>query len=254
MANIKITSKELEIIKDNYGKIKNKELCKMLKITDTTLRKWANKVSLFGGTKNFFLKEDLLFNKLDSEYWIGFLLADGNLFKEGTNYKISFVTKDEEIAYNFCVFTNNVIKYKKKINNGVTHYVCRFCSRVIAEKLKEYGFVERKNIDGKFEFFKPLTNNILRGYFDGDGTVSNLKNTVGFTSKSKKSLEQIQEFLGYGKITEKSNGKKKEYYELRFHSIINYIDFYNRLYKQDSKVCLKRKKNRFENRINKLSK
>ena len=95
---------------------------------------------------------------------------------------------------------------------------------------------------------------MLRGYFDGDGTVSNLKNTVGFTSKSKKSLEQIQEFLGYGKITEKSNGKKKEYYELRFHNIPNYLDFYNRLYRQDSKVCLKRKKDRFENRINKLPK
>ncbi|RLC89080.1 MAG: hypothetical protein DRJ03_00560 [Chloroflexi bacterium] len=123
------------------------------------------------------IKEDV-FDTIteESAYWIGFLLADGNVYyppKRSKQLNIGLAEKDWE----------HLEKFKKFIGSDKSLYYNKggvfvsFYSNRIVEKLAEHGIVPRKSKIAKVP--EQLKNNrhFWRGMIDGDGWVNH--NLVG---------------------------------------------------------------------------
>lgn len=117
-----------------------------------------------------------IFEIIDIEekaYWLGFLMADGNISKSsGGHYlKFSLQIKDGDAIYSFRRFLN----FDGSIFENKGSLCISVGSKKIYDDLIKYGFSERKS--GKeiipFELIPDgLIRHFIRGYFDGDGCVS----------------------------------------------------------------------------------
>lgn len=125
--------------------------------------------------KNPELKERF-FEKIDSEekaYFLGLLIADGNIFKDNTGRQASIsITLDLEDEYMLLKF-KEVLQANTNIghdNRGCGQIAVR--SDIMAKDLQQYGVIPRKslttylpNIDDKY------MNHLVRGILDGDGSI-----------------------------------------------------------------------------------
>lgn len=118
------------------------------------------------------IKEDV-FDTIteESAYWIGFILADGNVYhpkKRSKQLNLGLAEKDWEHLEKFKKFigSNKPLYYNK---GGV---FISFYSNRIVDKLAEYGIVPRKSKIAKIP--EQLKNNrhFWRGMVDGDGWIS----------------------------------------------------------------------------------
>lgn len=118
------------------------------------------------------IKEDVFDTVTEeSTYWIGFLLADGNVYhppKRSKQLNLGLAERDWE----------HLEKFKKFIGSDKPLYYNKggvfisFYSNRIVEKLAEYGIVPRKSNIAKVP--EALKNNLhfWRGMIDGDGWIS----------------------------------------------------------------------------------
>lgn len=105
----------------------------------------------------------------EAQYWIGFLAADGNLSTK--KYSISMQLKDIEHILKYRNFINPILKYHDKVNPaGSLMRTVLFGNYEVYNYLISIGFTPAKS--KTFSFKIPLTGNILRGVFDGDGSAS----------------------------------------------------------------------------------
>lgn len=119
------------------------------------------------------------FENIDNEhkaYWLGFICADGNIFKN--NLHIGIHSKDIELLEKFKldIEATNPIVSKTYISKGKSSNVCRIdlYNGILCDSLKAKGINENKT--GRMDW-GIITNNIpddlichfIRGYFDGDG-------------------------------------------------------------------------------------
>lgn len=121
------------------------------------------------------------FNNLnvESAYYLGLIIADGNIFKsdDGRQASIS-ITLNEEDEYLLKQFkeilnANTVVSHDGR---GASQFAIR--SNLMAEDLKEYGVIPRKS----YFTYLPTINNelmphLIRGIFDGDGSIQAKLNT-----------------------------------------------------------------------------
>lgn len=117
------------------------------------------------------IKEDV-FDTIteESAYWIGFLLADGNVYhppKRSKQLNLGLAEKDWEHLEKFKKFIGS----DKKLYYNAGGVFISFYSNRIVEKLAEYGIVPRKSKIAKVS--EGLNNNrhFWRGMIDGDGWV-----------------------------------------------------------------------------------
>lgn len=105
-------------------------------------------------------------------YWIGFLMADGYVFDDGSRYavKLCLQGKDIELVRGFRDFVGSDAKILiDKLGRANVAIWCRD----IVKDLERYGIVTRKTGMESFPSLGPtLTWAFIRGYFDGDGCVS----------------------------------------------------------------------------------
>ncbi len=215
--------------------------------------------------RKFSLNEDY-FNKIDMEekaYWLGFLYADGCIykrtFKKGSiayNTQLKLAELQHLEKYKNSLNCGIPIKHHYNIRNGIKypHYYLYISSKKLFRDLEDKGLMERKTFKLEFpteeQVPKHLIHHFIRGYFDGDGTVStfkrsNTKNNItlssGFVGR-KDILEQFSKEI-LGKI--KTISKKGNIYNLSFHKKDSYT-FYKYLY-YDATIMLDRKKEKFDN-------
>lgn len=111
---------------------------------------------------------DDVFKELDDQtcYWIGFLLADGNVRKDGV---VRLRLKKSDISHikKFQKFLNT--DYKVYTNKRVSGINIR--SEQIVKDLKEYGVIPNKTHKIKIHDDLKLNRHFWRGMIDGDGTV-----------------------------------------------------------------------------------
>lgn len=118
------------------------------------------------------IKEDI-FDTIteESAYWVGFILADGNIYhpkKRSKQLNIGLAERDWEHLEKFKKFigSNKQLYYN---NGGV---FISFYSNRIVEKLAEYGIVPRKSKIAKVPENLKNNRHFWRGMVDGDGWVT----------------------------------------------------------------------------------
>lgn len=186
----KWTEENINILKDNYGKISIKELAELLGTTYKSVTWKAYSMKLTNNVKDKDRGNLRIFKNIDCEisaYWLGFIYADGYvIYKLGENSKnsyevgISLNSKDKEHLEKFSNIFNKYYKVKTRKRNikfdNYDTYNTEFCEIRIHSKdmvldLINNNIVPNKTYSTKFPIVedKTLFLHFLRGFIDGDG-------------------------------------------------------------------------------------
>lgn len=263
------TEDEKQYILDNYNRISNSEIAETIGYT-------TKQVSAFGWRKG--LLRDIIrydvdiqyFDKIDNEhkaYWLGFLYADGAIVESKRNdvvktlcFRLELKADDESHIERFNNDINSNYPIRQRLANG------KYPSSAVAISNKEFcdilirqGCTLRKSLTLKFPSEnivpKDLVNHFIRGYFDGDGSISvgktrkrytiNFVGTMDFLTDLQNVVNQ-EMGLPLAKI---QHGGCGQAYKLYWGSIPNVKIWYDYLYK-DATVYLDRKYERFQMFLN----
>lgn len=202
------------------------------------------------------------FENIDTEekaYWLGFIYADGYISVNEEKYihklGISLSIKD----------FSHLEKFRKNINGnfpikqykGIGYKEIEYCRVIlhgekIVKDLISHGVVEHKTLILKApKIDENFIHHFIRGYFDGDGSIT-------FTTSRKEygiKIVGTEEVLNYIKdfIHDKNIAKIKKYYKRRESDTVSCIDFsgnnqvrkfLDEIYK-NATVFLDRKHNRY---------
>lgn len=131
----------------------------------------------------------------ESAYWVGFLLADGNVSKN--TITVNLKTSDRQHLEKFREFMggNQTISLKKDVR--VSGYA--FGSIKVAKDLAKFGIVPNKSYIAKVPDELKLNPHFWRGVVDGDGTIS--KTTIGLCGTK----EVCEAFVNFARLV---NGTK----------------------------------------------
>ena len=249
---------DIEII-NNFNIHKNIRICSNdLGICQETIRKTLvrNDIPRLGHTCDL-LKNDRYFQHIDSEdkaYFLGFILADGNISKTSNRVSIQLNIKDKYILEKFkhCINSSNSIRdykvFDKRKNKFNEITVFQVSSKNIISDLKDNGIDFNKS---KYFYYTKISqnkyfNHFLRGVFDGDGSISN--NNIQLISTF-----EFLEYINVKYLSNKYNfiqiNKNLNIYRLYIYDKSTKIDLLNFIYK-DSTIYLKRKYDLYQDVIN----
>ena len=194
---------------------------------------------------------DRIFDVIDTEdkaYWLGFLYADGCVYKYNNSYRVELSLKEGDLEHikKFKAFmcSESRISYRKLQKA----YRIGIGSRRIYERLIELGCMPNKSLILKFPTDSQVPNSLLkhfiRGYFDGDGCFSLRHNVHSIAPNicilgTEDFLSGIQKIYN-GKISKKST---ENIYSLRFRKE-EALKFLKDIY-TNSHIYLDRKYDRF---------
>lgn len=201
----------------------------------------------------------------DKAYFLGFLVADGNLSKEvkksgNFSKRITFCNsiQDKEIIEKLrdticpsvgIKWVNKSTKIIKRKDQSSFKFTSEHMFDVLVSK---YGIIERKTYDTSFKMpeLGEFTRHFIRGFMDGDGSYN--RNTLSFVFTSEIFMNQVARFFekeGFTTRARKEKGKTIDY----FHQYINVNNknitkLYDILYK-DASTFLERKRIKFEEKL-----
>ena len=130
----------------------------------------------------------------ESAYFLGLLAADGNVDKTRTRITLSICERDSEILDNIKSAISSTHPIKKTMSKcrgkQYPQMVFRFSSPYMCKTLEQYGIVPRKSLHLKFPpIDRKIIPSFIRGYFDGDGSVTITKaNNIFITILGTRSL------------------------------------------------------------------
>lgn len=187
-------------------------------------------------------------------YILGFIFADGCLVKHKNGYPgLDITSKDREHLR----VIKEQLEADHKIGKKERGYRIQIRNRNIYDDLTKFGLIPKKSKIVKFpKIPKRYSPHFIRGLFDGDGSVMVWREPrwrhtwqirTSFTSGSKYFLRDLKRYLHYwvsllhGKISPVRSG-----YHLRYLSMPECIALYKFMYRGNSSLYLKRKKDKFE--------
>lgn len=183
----------------------------------------------------------------ESDYWLGFLLADGYIHDK---IELTLSLSDREHLQKFSLFTSTpIIDFK---------YYCRVVlfHNETCKYLESLGFSNKKTFVGSLSI--PLTYDILRGIIDGDGCIT--KNSINISSSNSDIVKYIVDFFVSEKVQfhlrttlpEQKKGLTKPHYTICI-SICRNRMLFDKLYNKNC-VKLDRKYLKWVSRIVKSTK
>lgn len=194
---------------------------------------------------------------------VGYLHADANIVCGNSNsIQLDCQRCDEELVW----FVRNILNSKHKVaytdsyidNNGDFHgpaVRCAFTNKVLVQSLiKKTGLCNNKSYSDLLlpdSLPEELQSHYLRGYFDGDGWLNANDTSFGFVG-TPMFLEQVVSFLAQKGMKQRpieKNGKGDVNKKVRWYTLKDRKILYNYFYGCNSKLFLKRKKDRFEERL-----
>jgi len=190
-----------------------------------------------------------IFENIDTEekaYWLGMLMADGNVDEKRNSIELCLKEEDYEHICKFKDFLGSdhkigkKTKHDKKYNKDYVSYRLGFRSIKIKQDLMKLGCTPRKSKTLEFPIIpNNLIRHFIRGYFDGDGCVR--KGTTTYISLEILGTEQfLREITDYFNIDEHIHSFKHSDVK-RFCIAGNEADkILSHLYK-DSTIYLERK-------------
>ena len=184
-----------------------------------------------------------------SAYWLGFLYADGSVrMKNGRSGELRLKLKETDKGHiqKFLVDLGSNTPLKcgiSKTDNSKFCYVL-INSNHIVKKLFELGCVQNKTFKIRLpQLNVEIMSHFIRGYFDGDGSITKIKNRpnsfVVTICSNKNFINDLFEYFNFGKIY-----IEKNYSLLRITKIGEIKKFKNFIYNKN-KDCLHRKFNVF---------
>lgn len=246
-------------------KIPIHKIAKMFHSSEETISKVLKENNIqINRVANF---NEYVFDSIDTEekaYWLGFLWADGCVLKlnpEKPNYAIELglSSKDKKHLVKFCKFLslpesrikdkicppNDLVKTSREISR------VQFSNKHMWNTLVSYGMVPHKTYDERFPeeciFASPdLIKHFIRGYFDGDGSLTWHNKEHTYPEVHVIGLEnfllKLESYLPQD-LKDKNIYKKKEsiLYEVNW-ACKKAMIFLNFIYK-DCKIVLDRKFN-----------
>lgn len=233
----------------NIGKILNadsKRISKVLKNNGIIVKKCAE----INRKNNF--NEDY-FEKIDTEdkaYFLGLLYADGNIYLKRNRVQITLQKKDKYILEEFSKFINSTAKLYV---DREKYYKLILDSKKMVKDLINLGCIPKKSLKLKFpsceQVPENLMNHFIRGYFDGDGSISNSGtngNEISFTGSenfiSALIIYMKSKNFNFYKFDKRYKNKENSAGSTKLYQNCKTVDFYNYLYKNCSpNLLLKRK-------------
>ena len=196
MPIIKLTSKIKEEIEELYktGKYTFKAISKIYNVNPSTIERYLAKIGYKAKSQSelqrkYPIVEDF-FDKIDTEekaYILGFLYADGYNDTNKNAVCISLKYDDVEILNTITkiiqptkpLFYLDMSPENRGMKNSKNQYRITINNKHISERLVELGCGKAKTSIIKFPSLEQvpldLIHHFVRGYFDGDGSVSNGK-------------------------------------------------------------------------------
>lgn len=204
---------------------------------------------------------DSVFEKIDSNekaYWLGLLMADGQVQNKKQSSKILRIdleNTDAYIIYKFADFLNlDHKRIKSYINNNDTKFSRLVVpSDKICQDLEKFGIIPNKTFTCLWPYLleEKYFSHFIRGYFDGDGCITNIKKggtfkiigTEEFLSKMQEALIKLLDF-NKTKLQERHPERKTNIRSLEYGGSNQMIRLREFLYK-DAILYLKRKYDKF---------
>jgi hypothetical protein len=188
------TLSKLEILKRKYSKTKICELVKILNINSVYILQKASQLKLKKDPLLIRAKNSdmsvLLINKLETFYWIGYLLADGCFYDNRLISVSDHETSDKHLK-KLSVFLKTKLN-KNKIFSGYRNYSKKLvniniisCSdkNLVPKIMKKFDIQSRKTYNppdfSKYNFTDNQFLSLIIGFIDGDGCICDRKNSSG---------------------------------------------------------------------------
>lgn len=201
-------------------------------------------------------------NKIDNEekaYWLGFIYAEGNIYKRSLRINLSNVDADR------LFLLKEHMKYTGPIKNilRTSSSLLQINSKNLVEQMEKLGVVPNKSDKLIFpNISEDLKRHFIRGFLDGDGwiTVSHESRNVGMCSASKKLIYEIMDHinshfdLNIGSLVERkpTSEKHKKLYQLSYGSNIGEM-VCSYLY-DSAHIYIERKYNKYQETVAKNKK
>ena len=227
---------------------------KILKINKIETKKevtWTRKNQI---NENYFE----IIDTEDKAYFLGLIAADGCVLSKYNIVDISLHHKDgyllEKLSEFLCYGKNIVKIYKHK--NGDYQSRLTICHKKIKQDLINLEIIPKKSLILKLTKKIPddLFHHFVRGYFDGDGWIcfgkqktGNFYKNIGMIGSENFIKELVKEIKKrYNIILHINRNKNQKVIFCRTGQINEIIKFYNIIYKSNSNLFMKRKKERIE--------
>ncbi|MEK5175524.1 hypothetical protein NST63_20215 [Heyndrickxia sp. FSL W8-0496] len=213
----------------------------------------------FTGRK-YILNEDIL-ERIDTEekaYWLGFLYADAYVSIGARNVlEITLKSDDLDQLVRLREFlgSDHPITHKEVKLNGIIYNAYRLAiySKKLVNNLVKLGCIPKKSLVLDFPPISIVPSNLvkhfIRGYFDGDGTISFTKfKKHGFAYcyigviSTEQFVEEIRKLLKFPKVKLTSEGNA---FNLRYTGV-NFPEIFLSFIYEDAKVYLSRKLEKFQ--------
>lgn len=183
------------------------------------------------------------FNIIDTEdkaYWLGFIYADGNIYKSTFTVKLNIKDEEHLMCLKNCLKLDSDIKY-------VPHNNCceiRAYSIKLVEGLKQHGVMSNKTFKIEMPLLREdLYNDFIRGYFDGDGCIYVGKKYHGFSMYTASNKFQDSLFNYFeNNLNIRLNRCKSNLSKSKIEDLIKIYYF---LYDKENLLYLKRKQEKF---------
>lgn len=242
IVNDYINCLSIEQIKKKHSVCYNtiKKLCQEHNIwRDKEIRKYTD--------KRVTINQELFKNLDDEEtqYWLGFLAADGFISKDRNAITLAISNKDIEHLKKYQSFLNDKSLIKttrhRKFTNSLISKLS-FSSLKVKETLISYGITPQKSFTLKMNI--PLTNHFIRGLIDGDGHIGFFKNknkcVIEIFTASIDFRNQITDYLKTTLQINVNLYQKDNTHIIRVSNFINCKKLVTFLY-TDSNIYLERK-------------
>jgi hypothetical protein len=205
---------------------------------------------------NEFFFDDI--NTEEKAYWLGFIYADGYLAQPRTiGIELKSIDQNHLIKFKKSLEAEHDVKiYIKNSTFGVQEN-CRIAvsSKHMFNILLGYFGSHRKTFEGHFPVIQnqKLMPHLIRGFFDGDGSLSWTKKDnehiispqISFIG-TKKSMLLIEELSGFKwNWSQRHPERKNNNYQINCGRVNDCINFLNYMYK-DSIVYLDRKYEKYQ--------
>jgi len=233
-------------------------VAEMLNLNLESLKRWYYNRGL--SIRGYKLTDENYFaeiNTPDKAYFLGFIYADGYLHEKKKFFRIKINVCDIKILEHLADLLfgpNKVIPNWKEAGRDVC--AISISNPTLVSDLIKWGVHQRKSLTIKFpeDLPKDMIRHFIRGFFDGDGSVSKVKSgrfgniiCVSFSCGSEDFIMRLRDILIIAGFHPQKVSKARNCYSLAMGRKIEMLEFRDYLYSQvDSKLYLDRKYQKFQ--------